>query len=263
MTQLLLIGCGKMGGALLSRWQHDASIASIHVIDPVAAPKHEHHVSWHTSPQSLPGITPSVIVFAVKPDTLEKILPEYKKHFEKYSPLYMTIAAGKTISFFKKHLGEHAHVVRAMPNTPATIGLGITALFAENTVSISARQKAEHLMQAVGKIVWLDKEKDMHTATALSGSGPAYVFYFLESLIEAGVKAGLPEALAKNLAIETLKGSAGLAEASHETLSQLRQNVTSSGGTTEAALSILYSVWGEMLQESVAKAVDKSRELAS
>lgn len=262
MTQLLLIGCGKMGGALLSRWQHATSIASIHVVDPAATPKHEHHVSWHASIEPLRNIKPDVIVFAVKPDTLEKILPQYQKVFSAHSPIYLSIAAGKSIAFFKKYLGEHAHVVRAMPNLPATIGAGITALFAENTLSVSARQKAEHIMSAAGQTLWLENEEQMHAATALSGSGPAYAFYFLESLVDAGVKAGLSQENAWKLSMETVVGSCLLAATSPESFNQLRKNVASPGGTTEAAFSLLYSEWGELLQRAVAKAAEKSRELS-
>lgn len=260
---ILLIGCGKMGGALLARWQHDAQITSIHAVDPASSPKHEHHVAWHASVESVKHLTPDVIVFAVKPATLETILPQCREYFSAHAPVFLSIAAGKPISFFKKFLGEHAHVVRAMPNMPATIGAGITALYAENTVSESARQKAEHLMRAVGITLWLEKEEQMHGATALSGSGPAYVFLFLESLVEAGVKAGLSADDAWKLTMETVVGSCLLAATSHEGFAQLRKNVASPGGTTQAALSLLEGEWADILQRAVLKAAERSKELSS
>jgi pyrroline-5-carboxylate reductase len=233
------------------------------VIDPATSKTKSDYVSWHASLGDVPATDASVIVFAVKPQSLEEILPQYRAHFEKFSPLYLSIAAGKPISFFKKHLGEHAQIVRAMPNTPGMVGAGITALYAESSVGESARHLATRLMDAAGKNIWLDKEEQMHAATALSGSGPAYVFYMLEAMVAAGTEAGLSSEIAKKLAVETLTGSCLLAELSHEPLAELRKNVTSPGGTTEAALGVLQAVgWSEIFKQAILKAVEKSKELS-
>ena len=254
-SSLVLVGCGKMGSALLARWQQTApaGISSFYIIEP--------HNTLHiasggvqcTSLDALPSsVKPDVVVFAVKPQSLAGILPAYQKRFGT-SPLYLSIAAGKPIAFFTEHLGEHAHVVRAMPNTPAMIGGGMTALCAKDTLAESFRHIATALMEAVGKVEWVSEEA-MHAVTALSGSGPAYVFLFLDALTQAGIAAGLSEATAKALALQTVSGSCALAADSHESLEQLRKNVTSPNGTTEAALNVLMK--GDALKQLVAQAVE-------
>ena len=262
---LLLIGCGKMGGALLSRWHEHppAGISKFSVIDP-NAPHHLSSVDYFADLASLPSdYRPDTIVFAVKPQSLEKILPDYAKRFGNH-PLYISIAAGKTLSFFSTHLGEHAHIVRAMPNTPATVGQGVTVLCASKIVSASLRSIATQIMQATGHVEWLEDELLMDAVTAVSGSGPAYVFLFLEALTKAGVAQGLPEKLARQLAIKTLSGSSALAQQSTESLETLRKNVTSPGGTTEAALSVLMKedMLEKLIGDAVKKATQRSKELS-
>lgn len=256
-----------MGGALLSRWQHSSSdiISHIHVIDPHSNAHLTANTSSVASLDVLPASAqPDVIIFAVKPQKLAEILPAYKMRFG-VKPLYISIAAGKTLEFFAQQLGDHAHVVRAMPNTPAMIGKGVTGLCARNTLSESAKQIATKLMQAVGTVQWLADEEQMHALTAISGSGPAYVFAFLDTLTNAGIHAGLPENMARSLALETVIGSAALAGVSHETFEQLRKNVTSPGGTTEAAIDVLLGENGlaRLVDNSVKAAQKRSRELAS
>jgi pyrroline-5-carboxylate reductase len=178
-------------------------------------------------------------------------------------PLYLSIAAGKTLQYLKKHLGDAA-IVRTMPNIPALIGKGISVLCANAKVSKVQKQLATTLLKAAGEVVWLEDESQMDAVTALSGSGPAYVFLFMEALIEAGITQGLLEKMCKQLVMETVLGSAALAKTSKESLSILRQNVTSPGGTTEAALNLLTkkNALKMLLAEAVAGAVKRSRELA-
>jgi pyrroline-5-carboxylate reductase len=253
---ILLVGCGKMGGALLMRWDKTHG-GKIFVVDP-----HAKEPCTLTSLAALPASTAvDVVVFAVKPQELTPLLAEYKARFGA-KPLYLSIAAGKTLAYFALHLGGDARVVRAMPNTPALIGRGVTALTASHNVSPQERKSAEALMAAAGKTVWVD-ESQMDAVTALSGSGPAYVFLFLESLTKAGVAAGLSEDTAKALAVETVAGSAALAQQSGEELATLRQNVTSKGGTTEAALSILLGSGGlePLVKEAVKAAAKRAVEM--
>ncbi len=249
-----------MGSALFSRWRetHAADISDFYVIDPSPA-----HTTCLRDLNALPAdVSPDVIVFAVKPQSLAEILPAYKERFGT-SPLYISIAAGKTLSFFEQHLGEHAHIVRAMPNTPAMIGRGITALSARSTLPESARHIAGELMNAVGKSLWVD-ENQMDAVTAISGSGPAYVFLFLDSLVKAAISLGLAEADAKSLAVETVIGAGLLAEASHDSLEQLRKNVTSPNGTTQAALDVLMkdNALEKLAKDAASAAARRSKELA-
>lgn len=258
MTSLLLVGCGNMGSAMLSRWREKspAGISNFFVVSPSVP-------SAFKSLAELPeNISPDIIVFAVKPQMLAQVLPEYKNRFG-VKPLYISIAAGKTLAFFAKHLGADARIIRTMPNTPALVGKAMTALCANANVLSNEKETATALMQAIGTSIWV-AEKDMNAITAISGSGPAYLFLFLEALAEAGVKSGLDESTAKSLALATLHGSIHLAEKSGEAFAKLRENVTSKGGTTEAALAVLMSENGikKILEVAVAEAIKKAEILA-
>lgn len=251
---LLVGGMGKMGGALRNAWLKAGMPKSSILINDI-------HGAG-AKPLEKIRVLPECIVLAVKPQSMNEVLPQLTKEFGD-KPLYISIAAGKTTSYLAKHLGDAA-VVRAMPNTPALIGEGISALYAN--VRTSARQKktAEKLLQAAGKTVWIKEESLMDVVTAISGSGPAYVFLFMQSLIEAGISHGLPEDIARQLALQTVIGSSKLASLSKDSLAILRENVTSKGGTTEAALSALMKEKGlkALLAEAVGKAVKRAKELA-
>jgi len=249
----------------MERWKHSSIVGHVDVIDPTHTQKNESTVSWHNNLASLPAdYVPHIIVFAVKPQQLDTILPEYHVRFASINPLYLSIAAGKTLAYFQKHLGGHAHIVRAMPNTPALVGQGMTVLCASETLPASARKIAGDLMGAVGKIEWLADESLMDAVTAISGCGPAYVFLFLESLVKAAVESGLPEPLAKTLALQTLSGSVALAGHSAKNFEQLRIDVTSPGGATEAALSLLMrgDALTKLFESAVLAAINRSKELA-
>ena len=253
--RIVLIGAGKMGGALQECWLkagiHRKAIMVVDNALPATLPLE--------SIQSLP----ECVVLAVKPQSLKELLPLVAEKFGT-SPLYISIAAGKTVHFFEEFLGSQAAIVRAMPNTPALIGKGTTAIFANSNADARQKTIAKALFKAAGETVWLKDEALMDAVTAISGSGPAYVFLILESLTAAGIAQGLGEFTARKLAIETLIGSAELAKSSEESLAALRENVTSKGGTTQAALSVLMKddALKNMLVEAVAQAVKRASELA-
>ena len=246
MSKVLLVGVGKMGGALLNAWQKFG-------VDAIAVDKNKFTLDDV-------NFIPQIIVLAVKPQAMEELLPTVANKFGD-TPIYISIAAGKTIYYFEKHLGAQAKIIRTMPNTPALIGKGITALVANKNVSHEEKQIAEKLFKAVGEIIWLEDEKLINAVTAISGSGPAYIFLILESLIEAGVKQGLSADIAKKLAITTLIGSAELTLVSSESLVELRQNVTSKAGTTEAALNVLMQ--NDALKNLFADAIDAAVKIAT
>jgi len=251
---LLVGGMGKMGSALYNAWRKSGmpknSITLNDIHGQNAKPLDEIHS------------TPECIVLAVKPQSMDEVLPALAKKFGS-KPFYLSIAAGKTIASLEKHLGNAA-IVRAMPNTPALIGEGMSALYANERTTEEQKKIASELLQAAGGIVWVKNESLMDTVTAISGSGPAYVFLFLQSLIEAGISHGLTEGVSRQLAIQTLLGSTKLAQLSHEPLEKLRSDVTSKGGTTEAALSVLMKDGGlkDLLSEAIANAIKRAKDLA-
>jgi pyrroline-5-carboxylate reductase len=203
-----------------------------------------------------------VILLAVKPQLMDEVLPPLAK-LAGPQTLLLSIAAGRRIASFEKYLPGGA-VVRAMPNTPASIGRGITAAVANRYVTPVQRALADDLLSAVGKVVWVDDEALLDAITAVSGSGPAYVFLLAECLAEAGRAAGLDARLAEELARATVSGSAALLEASDLSAAELRKNVTSPGGTTAAALEILGGEDGmqKLMTAAVAAATKRGRDLA-
>jgi pyrroline-5-carboxylate reductase len=205
---------------------------------------------------------PGVILLAVKPQLMDEVLPPLAK-LAGPQTLLLSIAAGRRIASFEKYLPGGA-VVRAMPNTPASIGRGITAAVANRYVTPVQRALADDLLSAVGKVVWVDDEALLDAITAVSGSGPAYVFLLAECLAEAGRAAGLDARLAEELARATVSGSAALLEASDLSAAELRRNVTSPGGTTAAALEILGGEDGmqKLMTAAVAAATKRGRDLA-
>ena len=260
---ILLVGCGKMGGALLAGWKKRRLPQPIAVVEPFAATLPT-GIKRHTTSATLPKrYAPAAVVFAVKPQTLPETLPSYRR-FTGSGTVFLSIVAGKTLGFFARHLGDEAAVVRAMPNTPAAIGRGISVACANPLVTSAQRALANRLLAAAGEVAWVDDEALIDPVTAVSGSGPAYVFLLIECLAEAGVASGLPADLATKLARATVAGSGELARLSSEDAAQLRRNVTSPGGTTEAALKVLMGESGmaALMRRAVAAATDRSRQLA-
>ncbi len=264
-TPLILVGCGKMGGALISGWLARGVPANgLIVVEPKPAglPKLPKAVRVVADRAALPAdVTPRAVVFAVKPQVMDGVVPAYAGLDR---ALYLSIAAGKPVAYFEARLGKGARVVRAMPNTPAAVGRGMSVLAAGSAVTKSDRRLATDLMAAVGEVAWIENEGQMDAVTAVSGSGPAYVFHLIEAMAEAGVKAGLPRELAATLARETVIGAGELARLSDEGADVLRKNVTSPGGTTEAALEVLMAPAGlaKLMARAVAAAKERSRDLA-
>lgn len=260
MAELLLVGCGKMGSALLAGWQNIyAEAMRFTVIDPGVAKNDHPNTNYYAHLSDIPAdYAPDLIVLAVKPQQLDELLPEYARRFAANDVLYISIAAGKTVAYFKSHIGTQAKVIRVMPNTPALIGKGMSVMHAPSDVPPHMREMAVKLMQACGQVALIEDESLMDAATAISGSGPAYVFLFLECLTQAGMRAGLEETLSRQLALHTLSGAAQLAEHSKDSPETLRRNVTSPGGTTQAALDVLMQ--GNGLQILLNEAVDAARK---
>ncbi len=264
--KLLLVGCGKMGGAMLEGWlEQGLAPADLAVIEPGEAsrPKID-GAAIVGAVDALPAdFVPDIAVLAVKPQTMNDVLPGLRRLVGD-ATTFLSIAAGKTIGYFRAGLGEDARVVRAMPNTPAAVRRGVTVCVAGPGVSDPAKTRCTELLSAVGDVLWTQDEGVMDAVTAVSGSGPAYVFLLVEAMAEAGVKAGLPADMAMTLARATVAGSGELLRRSSEPAAQLRVNVTSPGGTTAEALKILMSDIGiqPLFDSAIAAAARRSRELA-
>lgn len=268
--RILLVGAGKMGGALIDAWlmRRIVQPRDIVLIEPdIVRARHFREryslFTFETLEAVNTGVGQPIIVFAIKPQVMDAVVPLYSSLAEQ-GALILSIAAGKTLDYFEKILGADSAIVRAMPNTPASIGKGMTVLCSNGHINSQQKALCQDLMSAVGRVRWVNNEKLMDPVTAVSGSGPAYVFLLIEALAEAGVKAGLDQDLANELAITTVTGAAALAEESTLPPSVLRQNVTSPGGTTEAALTVLMSNDGlsDLFLRAVNQAVTRSRELA-
>lgn len=264
---LILVGCGKMGSALLRGWIAAGAASRFFVVEPegpAPALGDATAVSWYHSAAQLPDdAAPQAVVFAVKPQVVDDVLPAYRR-WVRPETLFVSIVAGKTIAGIARRLGPAA-LIRTMPNTPAAIGRGITVACPNPVVSSEQRRLCDQLLAAVGETAWVEDEALLDAVTAVSGSGPAYVFLLIEALAEAGAACGLPPDLALRLARSTVAGSGELARQAGESPAQLRENVTSPGGTTRAALDILMAADGlsPLIGRAVAAAADRSRELAS
>jgi pyrroline-5-carboxylate reductase len=261
---IVLAGAGKMGGAMLSGWLAQGLDAKgVAVIEP--HPSQEitslvtKGVRLNPSPKDIG--TAATLVVALKPQMFREA-EAMLKSFAGANTLVVSIMAGTTIASITEVCG--GSVVRAMPNTPAAIGRGITVAVAANNVSTAQRAVADALLRATGSVEWISDEHLMDAVTAVSGSGPAYIFLLAEELARAGVEAGLPVELATKLARETVAGSGELLHRSELASATLRQNVTSPGGTTAAALEVLMGPDGmqPLLTRAVAAATRRSKELA-
>ena len=267
---LILVGCGKMGGALLTGWLERRFADQIVVVEPEEAATREFQdkpgVHLTTALENVTDrVRPDAVVFAVKPQVMNDVVPAYCRYTGHGAPVFLSIAAGTPVAFFEEILGRDAAVVRAMPNTPAAVGRGITALTANRRVDPAQMALCQTICEAVGEVVWLGDEAGMDAVTAVSGSGPAYVFYLVETLAAAGQREGLPADMAMRLARATVSGAGELLNRSPENADALRRNVTSPGGTTAAALDVLMADDGmaALLRRAVAAAATRSRELGS
>jgi len=266
---LVLVGAGKMGAAMLDGWiARGLNPKKLVAIEPQptkavkALTRHGLKLNPKPGPKAKAEAA-AAIVIAIKPQTAPEAVPSLGLHVGK-STLVLSIMAGRTIGFLEKSLPGGTAIVRAMPNTPAAIGRGISVAVANAKVSARQRKLASDLLAAIGKVEWANDEGLMDAVTALSGSGPAYVFLLAEAMTKAGIAAGLPPNLAARLARETVAGSGELLHRSPLDAATLRQNVTSPGGTTAAALEVLMGPGGfdELLTRAIAAATRRGRELA-
>ena len=260
---LVLLGCGQMGSAMLAGWlEGGLDPRAVWVVEP-------YPTDWlkaqGVSLNADSPAAPSVLLVAVKPQAMDAALPQAAA-FGGGATLIVSIAAGTPIARYEAAFGPGTPVVRTMPNTPASVGRGITALIGNSVASQAHMALAEGLMSAVGQTVRLEDEAQMDAVTAVSGSGPAYVFHLIETLAAAGEAQGLKPALAMALARATVAGAGDLAEKADDSPAQLRINVTSPAGTTAAALTVLMDAktgLPPLMARAVKAAADRSRELGS
>ncbi len=254
-----------MGGALLEGClDRGFEPGAIKIIEPDAAIASRHGPAVHPVPDDIGAdFNPDIVVFAVKPQSMDAVAPAYRR-FAGPGAVFLSIAAGKTLGYFEDKLGDRAAIVRAMPNTPAAVRRGITVACPNGLVTAEQKQLCNELLLVVSEVAWIKDESLLDAVTALSGSGPAYVFLLVECMAKAGIEAGLPEDLADQLALATVSGSGELLRLSDEPPEVLRQNVTSPGGTTAAALKVLMAddALQPLLSKAVAAAAKRSRELA-
>ena len=266
-SSLVLVGAGKMGGAMLEGWLSvGLAPEALTVVEPqpseaIAALCSARGVTLN--PQGGKPAAPAVAVLAIKPQMLEAASPRIA---DLVGPdtLVVSILAGKTVADLQARLPRARAIVRAMPNLPASIGRGATGAFANAAASAKQRATAQALLESVGTVEWVEDEGLIDAVTALSGSGPAYVFHMVECLARAGAAAGLPADLAERLARATVAGSGALLAETPLSASTLRENVTSPGGTTAAALEVLMAADGldALLRQAVAAAKRRAQELA-
>jgi pyrroline-5-carboxylate reductase len=266
--RLVLLGAGKMGGAMLDGWTaRGLKPKQLVVIDPQAGKAikalAKRGLALNPKPGPKAKADAAAIVIAVKPQMAPEAIPPVGLYIGK-STLVVSIMAGRTIRFLESVLPPGTAIVRAMPNTPAAVGRGISVAVANAKVSARQRKLATELLAATGKVEWVSDEKLIDAVTATSGSGPAYVFLLVEAMTKAGIAAGLPNDLAGRLARETVAGSGELLHRSELDAATLRQNVTSPGGTTAAALAVLMGPDGfdALLTKAIAAATKRSKELA-
>ena len=263
---LLLVGCGKMGSALLQGWLNaglDATQFYVQEPNPDAALA-DLGVHLNVDTGALQEAAPSVIILAIKPQLAVDVLPSIAL-LAAPETLVVSLMAGVSINTMSDLLGGEAAFVRTMPNTPAAMGDGMTALYASSGTQDAQKETAQALLAAVGQTVWLDNEKSIDAVTAISGSGPAYVFHMVEALAAAAVNLGLPQDMAAQLAAQTVIGSAAMLRDDGADPRQLRVNVTSPGGTTEAALDVLMGDTGglvDLMRRATQAAAARAGELA-
>lgn len=259
---LVLLGCGKMGSAMLAGWlEGGLPASSVWVLDPNPS-------EWLQSTGvhinvDLPA-TPALVLVAVKPQMMGAALPKLQA-LGNGDTLFVSVAAGTSIASFEEILGSQTPIIRAMPNTPAAIGQGITAMVGNAHATAEDLNRAEGLLKAIGQTVRLEAEAQIDAVTGVSGSGPAYVFHLIETLAAAGEAQGLSADLSMKLAKATVAGAGALASVADESPSQLRINVTSPNGTTQAALEVLMQEdtgFPDLLGRAVAAATNRSKELS-
>lgn len=258
-----VLGCGKMGSALLAGWlKGGLPPSAVHVTDPYPS---DWLKATGVALNTAPPTAPAVMLIAVKPQMMAQALPQAAA-LGGGNTLILTVAAGTPITAYEAVFGPATPIIRAMPNTPAAIGQGITALCGNDLVTPAQMELARVLMSAVGEVVMLAGEHQMDAVTGLSGSGPAYVFHLIECMAAAGEAQGLPAAMALQLATSTVAGAGALAAQAPEAPDVLRRNVTSPNGTTQAALELLMDATSglpPLMARSIAASAARSKELSN
>ncbi len=255
---MVLLGCGKMGSAMLQGWlAQGVKAGSVWVNDP--APSDWLRATGVNLNVPLPTL-PAIVLIAVKPQMMAEALPTLAA-LGNGSTLFVSVAAGTTIAFYERVLGAKTPIIRAMPNTPAAVSRGITAICGNAVATEAHMAMAEALLAAVGQVVRLEGEHQMDAVTGLSGSGPAYVFHMIEAMARAGEAVGLAPDLAMTLARATVCGAGELAHQAPESAEQLRINVTSPGGTTAAGLAVLMAELPDLMTRTVTAATNRGKEL--
>lgn len=263
MIRLLLIGCGNMGHAMLAGWMRLPDAPEVVVVEPADALRGRAAAAGAVavgSAAAVPaGFVPDAVVLAVKPQAMAGVLPDYRRFAD---ACFVSIAAGTTLAALGAGLGDAA-IVRCMPNTPAAVGRGVFGFTANARTTPAQRALVRRLLEPSGKVFELADETMIDRVTAVSGSGPAYLFHFIEALTAAAKAVGLPDDVAGEAARQTVFGAAALAEASPEDAAALRRAVTSPGGTTAAALAVLTGDAGleRLLTDAVAAAFARAQEL--
>lgn len=265
LLPMAVIGGGNMAQALISGWLKQGLPATeLHVVEPLADTRlhlQQHMgVQCHENAADAPA-SAKLVVWAIKPQVFKEVALPLAQQFP--NALHLSVAAGVRSDSIARWLGTE-RVVRVMPNTPALVGLGQSGLFARDQVSSTERDQIQQLMQAVGESVWTQTEAQLDAVTALSGSGPAYVFFFIEAMTQAGIDMGLPAAQAQQLAVGTFVGASELARSSSEPPAELRERVTSKGGTTFAAItSMQENDIPALIKKALASARHRSEELGN
>ncbi len=261
---ILLVGCGRMGGAMLAGWR-EQGLAPSYAVDP--APSAAEHAGADLTVVAdasaiPPAFAPAAVVLAVKPQNAAATLPSYQRFAGR--SVFLSIMAGRTMAGIAALLGPSAAIVRAMPNTPAAVRQGVTVACPSASVTPAQRALCDRLLQAIGVVAWAGDEALLDPVTAVSGSGPAYVFLLAELMEQAAIEQGIPPDLARLLARQTVAGSGALLAATREDAADLRKAVTSPGGTTAEALAVLMApdAWPDALSRAIAAATRRSRELA-
>lgn len=266
LPPLLLLGCGKMGGAMLSGWLEQGLPPETVVVEPhaPAMTRFAGRVRHVATPAEIPAdFRPAAIILATKPQEAPVALPTLAP-LAGPGTVFLSIMAGRTVAGMAALLGEAARVVRAMPNTPAAVRQGFTVAFAGHGVDAGQRELCDALLSAIGEAAWVEDEALIDPVTAVSGGGPAYVFLLAEVMEQAAIAEGVPPDLARRMARATVAGSGALLAASTEDAAALRVAVTSPKGTTERALAVLMrqGALPELMREAIAAATARSRELA-
>ena len=264
---VVIVGAGNMGGAIALALAANGDASHLLLIDPapgraLAESLAARGARFATDAAGLTNVSPTAILLAIKPQLMAQVAPSYAPYAQR--ALFISVAAGTTLQSLDTWLAGPAALVRCMPNLPASIGMGVTAAVARQGTPASAKAMAEQILRTVGDFIWLDDEAQLDAVTAVSGSGPAYVFHLVECLAAAGIQQGLPEDVANLLARRTIEGAGALLGQSTSSPAELRTSVTSPGGTTEAALRVLMDNrrTETLFSEAVASATQRARELS-